>query len=281
MSYNAEISRTNPTCFIFLVDQSTSMIDPIMGVPGNPRKADLVADALNKIIQTLIVSSSKEEGVRRYFQVGGIGYGNQVKSLFDVQFGDQELIWIDDLYANPLRVEDRTRKEPDGAGGIVDVPTKFPVWIEPTADGRTPMCEAFRKTKLILEKWVADHKDSYPPTIFNLTDGEANDGDPRDFASSIRELETNDGNPLIFTLHVSSNQFARQISFPNTPEELPDDPSKIMYDLSSVLTDGMKDTATREFNLNLPDGAKGFVYNGSLDPVLKALEIGTKPSNLR
>ncbi|MCY0933311.1 hypothetical protein [Streptomyces sp. H34-S4] len=29
MPYTAEISRTNPGCFIFLVDQSASMSDPI------------------------------------------------------------------------------------------------------------------------------------------------------------------------------------------------------------------------------------------------------------
>jgi hypothetical protein len=27
MPYNAELSRTNPTCFIFLIDQSSSMAE--------------------------------------------------------------------------------------------------------------------------------------------------------------------------------------------------------------------------------------------------------------
>ncbi len=31
MSYSAEISRNNPTCFLFLIDQSGSMNDPWSG----------------------------------------------------------------------------------------------------------------------------------------------------------------------------------------------------------------------------------------------------------
>ena len=281
MSYQAEISRANPTCFIFLVDQSTSMIDPIMGVPGNPHKAELVADALNKIIQTLIVQSSKDEGIRKYFQIGAIGYGNQVKSLFSDTFGSEELIWIDDLANHPIRVEDRIKKEYDGAGSVIDVNTKFPIWIDPIADGRTPMCAALTKAKLLLEPWINEHMDSYPPTIINLTDGEANDGDPREIANQIIDLKTNDGSVILLTLHVSSNQFSREVNFPNDTEELPDSPSKVMFEMTSPLTENMRNTANQLYNMSLPEGAKGFVYNGSISVILQALEIGTKPANLR
>ena len=39
----------------------------------------------------------------------------------------------------PLRVEQRTRKVDDGAGGLIERPFRFPVWFEPTAGGKTPM----------------------------------------------------------------------------------------------------------------------------------------------
>ena len=71
MPYTAEISRTNPSCFFFLVDQSASMIDPI----GDARasKADVVADALNRLLTELAIRCAKEEGVRDYFYVSVIG----------------------------------------------------------------------------------------------------------------------------------------------------------------------------------------------------------------
>ncbi len=43
MPYSAEISRTNPTCFLFLIDQSGSMGDAVPDQP-NRKKADAVAE---------------------------------------------------------------------------------------------------------------------------------------------------------------------------------------------------------------------------------------------
>lgn len=54
MAYSAEISRTNPTCFLFLIDQSGSMSDPLGG-QSVVRKAGGVADAINKLLQNLII----------------------------------------------------------------------------------------------------------------------------------------------------------------------------------------------------------------------------------
>ena len=70
MSYELAISRANPTCFLFLIDQSGSMMDPIQGIQDNPRKADFIVDLINKTIQTLVLQASKDDGIRRYYQVG-------------------------------------------------------------------------------------------------------------------------------------------------------------------------------------------------------------------
>ena len=51
MPYEAEISRTNPSMFLFLIDQSGSMKDKFGGGTGN--KDEKVADAINKLLQNL------------------------------------------------------------------------------------------------------------------------------------------------------------------------------------------------------------------------------------
>ena len=71
MPYQAEISRENPTCFLFVIDQSGSM-DEITETGRS--KADFVADVLNKTLYTLVTSCSKSDGVRNYFDVGVISY---------------------------------------------------------------------------------------------------------------------------------------------------------------------------------------------------------------
>src|SRR4029078_10025025 len=74
----AEISRTTPTCLLFLVDQSSSMDGPFGGQPGK-KKSEGVADAINRLLQNLVLPRAQADGVRDYFHVGGIGYGAEVR----------------------------------------------------------------------------------------------------------------------------------------------------------------------------------------------------------
>ncbi len=82
MAYSAEISRVNPTCLLFLVDQSGSMSDQFGNSESSLSKADQVATIVNRFLQNLVVRCAKSEGIRDYFEVGVIGYGNSVGFAF-------------------------------------------------------------------------------------------------------------------------------------------------------------------------------------------------------
>ena len=137
--YSAEISRANPTIFVFLLDQSASMQDPIGGAEGQ-RKCDVVADALNRLLSELTVKCAKEEGVRDYFSVSVIGYGgSNVGPALAGPLAGRILVPLSEIAASPARLESRTKKVPDGAGGLVEQEIKFPIWVDPVASGGTPM----------------------------------------------------------------------------------------------------------------------------------------------
>ncbi len=55
MPYTAEISRENPTCFLFLVDQSSSMKDEVSAGDDTQQKAAGVADTINRWLQELSI----------------------------------------------------------------------------------------------------------------------------------------------------------------------------------------------------------------------------------
>src|ERR687884_671993 len=106
MPYQAEISRSNPTCFVFLLDQSGSMSDPFAGSAGRS-KADELATIINRLLASLVIRCSKDEGVRDYFEVGVFGYGGSgVKPVLD----GTPIVPIGRLADEPLRVEDRLQK---------------------------------------------------------------------------------------------------------------------------------------------------------------------------
>jgi hypothetical protein len=279
MSYAAEISRANPACFLFLIDQSGSMSDVFTG-EGAKKKADGVADALNKLLQTLVIRSAKEEGVRDYFHVGVIGYGSSVGPAFGAALSGKELVPISEIANSPVRIDERTKKVDDGAGGLVDQKVRFPIWFDPTTGGGTPMCQALGQGKRILQQWLSQHATSFPPVVIHITDGESTDGDPSQAMRELTSLSSDDGAVLLFNLHLSSNPNAVSTAFPDSPAQLPDQFARVLFEGASVLTPFMR-TVAAEHGFQLGEGAKCFVLNAELVLVIQALDIGTRPSNLR
>lgn len=279
MAYSAEISRGNPTCFVFLIDQSGSMADVFGGGEVNQKKADGVADAVNRMLQNLVIKCAKEEGIRDFFHIGVIGYGAQVGPAFAGTLAGRPLVPISEVGNSPARVEQRNKKVPDGAGGIIDQPIRFPVWFEPVANGATPMSQALGQAKTIVENWLSAHPNCFPPIVINITDGEATDGDPTGAAAEIRNLKSSDGEVLLFNVHLSSQRGA-QIEYPSNSETLPDKFAQQLFQMSSLLPESMLNLAKKE-SMNAGEGSRGFVFNADMVAVIKFLDIGTRPSALR
>jgi hypothetical protein len=279
MAYTAEISRTNPSCFLFLIDQSGSMDDPFAAGEPQRKKADGVADAINRLLQNLVIKCAKSEGVRDYYYAGVLGYGSGVGPAFAGSLAGKELTSISEIAENPARVEERTKKVDDGAGGILDQTVKFPIWFDAIARGGTPMCEALRRAETILSTWVADHPDCFPPIVINITDGESTDGDPTSAAEAVRRVASSDGETLLFNVHLSSHG-AAPIEFPDTETGLPDKSAELLFRTSSLLPSYMQNVARQE-GYSVSDGSRGFVFNADMVSVIRFLDIGTRPSNLR
>lgn len=279
MAYTAEISRQNPSCFLFLIDQSGSMSDKISGTGTS--KAQGVADAVNKLLSNLTIKCAKSEGVRNYYHVGVIGYGSTVGVAFTGAISGKEIVPISEIADNPARIEERSKKVDDGAGGLIEQKVKFPIWFDAKAGGGTPMTKAFAKANQIIDSWLLQHPDCFQPTVIHITDGESTDGDPSDEMRNIIEKMSSDGNILLFNLHLSSNPNARTQEFPSNAEGLPDQYATMLFDAASPLTEFMISIAKNEYSLNVSEGSKGFVLNGDLALIITALDIGTRPSNLR
>jgi hypothetical protein len=265
--------------FLFLIDQSGSMDDAFGAGEGNRKKADGVADAINRLLQNLVIKCAKSEGVRDYYSVGVLGYGGKVTPAFAGALSGRDLVPISEIADNPARIDERSRKVEDGTGGLVDESVKFPIWFDPKAHGGTPMCEAMKRAHAVVSDWISAHQTGFPPIVINITDGESTDGDPTEAAESLTSLSTDDGNVLLFNLHLSSSQ-ATPVVFPDSESGLPDKYAELLFRISSNLPPYMRAAATDE-GLNMSDGAKGFVFNADMISVIRFLDIGTRPSNLR
>lgn len=278
MAYTAEISRTNPSAFVFLVDQSGSMVEPIAGSDGK-RKCDSVADAINRLLHNLIIKCARGEGIRNFYEVCVIGYGAQVGPAFSGPLAGRDIVPLSEVANSPARVEERVKQIDDGAGGVITQKVKFPVWFEPQAKGTTPMGAALDLAHHILSSWVSNHQYSYPPIVINISDGEATDFGPVPQAEALTSLTTVDGNVLLLNCHISS-QPVQPIIFPETDNDLPDEFARTLFQVSSTLPASMRNLARNE-NIMLGENSRGFAFNADLVELIRFLDIGTRASNLR
>jgi hypothetical protein len=278
VAYDAEISRANPTCFVFLIDQSASMEEPI---GGNRRlvKSRAVADALNRLLSELAIKCAKEEGVRDYFHVAVIGYGETVRPALAGPLEGRDLIPLSAVASSPIRIETRPKNMPDGTGGAVTQQVKFPIWVDPKANGGTPMAGALTKAQEIVEGWLERHPDCFPPVVLNLTDGESTDGDPTIPAAFLQRMYSSNGDVLVFNLHVSS-RVSPPITYPGTDAVLPNNFARTLFGMSSDLPEHMR-TYVRQQGFAIAAGARGFVFNADVTSLVQFLDIGTRASDLR
>lgn len=277
MTYTAEISRSTPTAFLFLVDQSGSMEDKMS---SGRSKAQQVADVLNRTLATLITRCTKSEGTRNYFDIGVIAYGDSdAYNGFQGDLGSSILHPISAIEASPLKIEERKKKVDDGAGGYVEQPIKFPVWFEPRANGGTPMCQAITRAAEELVAWCDAHSNCYPPTVLHITDGESTDGDPEQLASQLKKIQTDDGPVLIFNLHVSTSG-ASPVEFPASETTLPDAYSKLLFRMSSQLPEHLiRFAQERGFKVGME--SRGFMFNADAVQIVDFFDIGTRAAQLR
>jgi hypothetical protein len=314
MPYTAAIDRTNPTCFLFLIDQSLSMSESLAGQPGQ-HKMKAAADTVNRVLNNLALRCSQGMNVRNYFDIGILGYGHAQRVEYDETqvygyMGTDE-VWRplgkDDVWdksrlvqsviinvfpgttlewpflsmsevVEAAEIEDRNARESDGEGGTIEVNRKIPVWLQPDAGGHTPMCGALNYTAQSIQQWVALHPDSFPPTVINISDGEATDGDPEPLARQIMDLRTSDGNVLMFNCHLSDIP-AIPVQYPDHERDLPDEYAKRMFRMSSRMPATARNQAAT-LGITVTEESRCYVYNADLVSLVQFLDIGTRGPSL-
>jgi hypothetical protein len=273
MTYEAEISRTNPTCFLFLVDQSGSMAERF-GAEVTKTKAEGVADAINRLLDALVRRCTRGLDVLDRYHVGVVGYGAEIGLGFPGVLGGGVVRSVSDIANNPLRIESRRKLISDGAGGVVEQVVQFPVWFEPLAKGKTPMCQATRIAGEVIGNFICQHPRCFPPIVINITDGKATDGLFETDALNLWRLASEDGNVLLFNVHISARG-ERPILFPCDNLNLSDEYARRLFSVSSPLPKAMLRQA-QVLETSLAEGARGFAFNADLCSVVSFLDIGTR-----
>jgi hypothetical protein len=136
------------------------------------------------------------------------------------------------------------------------------------------MCSALYKAYEIVDQWIKEHPNNFPPIVIHITDGESSEGDPLPYADPLRDLKTEDGNVLLFNCHLSMTK-SDPFLFPHTGEILPDDFARVLFNMSSLLPDKLLGAARTE-GFDLQPGARGLAFNADMVALIKFLDMGTR-----
>lgn len=221
--YTQSITRSHRTAFFLAIDCSGSMAEPIHFRGGRKAKSEVVATIANELLFELIERARRSDGVRDYYDIAVLGYlgDDEVTPLLPDGAAMHTVCELAAMEPR-IRTELLEYRLPDGSISLREIPT--PRWLEPRAEGQTPMCEALRRIRDLASEWVlrSENAESFPPVVFNITDGEATDCDEEELraaAGQIRSLATSDGNVLLVNIHIATAAERHPLLFPEPAEE--------------------------------------------------------------
>ena len=284
-AYTAQITRSTPTAFIFLVDQSVSMNRTTTLLGEEMTLAEAVARIVNNQINELVLRCVKTNEVRHYYDIAVIGYGHEVYSGWNGDLEGRFFVSPQEIKDNPFK-RITTREEVRTRRGVSIKEVERVQWLQARCDGHwTHLHQAFDKAMDLLCDWMIDHheKDCYPPTIINITDGEYNHISQEAIiqkANELKSLFTNDGNVLLFNIHISPTS-SNSVIFPIGINELGGDRfGSTLFNMSSLLPSRYNTDISRVRNdddSNVRHVA--MAQNATLSTLIQLMDIGT-PTNI-
>ena len=279
MNYTQSITRRHRTAFVLAIDQSGSMVEELEFRGRRTSKAAAVAEVANSLLSELLLRATREGEVRDYYDIAVVGYsGEGVHSLLSANETFVPVSALRNAVRNTRRVSIE-RRLPDGQPAFNEVTVSE--WIAPAASGQTPMYEALLYVHDLVEAWCRrpEHRESFPPLVFNITDGEATDCDDaelRAVAGQIKSLRTADGNVLLVNIHIAAGDTPHTVFFPSAEEaSYPNRYAEVLYDCSSPMPEVFNEAIREAKGPGALPPFRGMSFNASAEELITMLNIGS------
>lgn len=243
-------------------------------------KAEVVSMVVGRLIDELILRSHRDGGYRYYYDIALLGYsGESVYSLLgnEIMFYPITILAGREVPRTTYALSYRTLRS-----GNHTFQEEVSLWVEPAAHGATPMYKMICAATELVAEWCAKEENgkSFPPLVFNITDGEASDANYdmlRGAAHRLQNTGTSDGNTLFVNVHISSDTGHAPILFPNIHEvPLSIRHAHLLMDMSSVMPEPLHPYISEcRAGFSKPPYI-AMSYNASMSELVAMLNIGSR-----
>ena len=262
-----------------LLDRSTSMQQMVRFGQMVASKSEVVAYTANALITELLDRCRRSDGIRNYYDIAVVGYCNdRVESLLSDN-GFTSIKELSDRIPEATSIAFESMLE-DGSRMLTR--HRQHRWIEPLAEGNTPMYEALHQARNLVEEWCEQpqNQESFPPIVINITDGEptdCTDNDLLDVCTLIKRTATADGNTLLINIHICTDNSLPSVIFP-MPEELTHAGHKVrlLADCSSTMPEALNNAIHELKGLGATPPYIGMGYNATVVELLSMINIGSR-----
>lgn len=277
--YTQEITRRHRTAFVIMLDRSASMQGRVRFGRMMMTKAEALAYTANTLVTELIDRCRRTDGVRNYYDIAIVGYGGDGVELLPEGEGFRSI----EEFSRRAPLMSRIAFEeilPDGSVAMVEHSREQ--WVEPKAEGTTPMYEAMLRVRDLISEWCSreENRVSFPPIVINITDGEASDcsdAELLDICSQVRAVSTEDGNVLLLNIHITSSDALPSIIFPMADELLAvSRHARTLAECSSLMPDAFSEAIHSLKGAGAVPPYYGMGYNATVVELLSIINIGSR-----
>lgn len=269
-NYSATMSARCPGLICFLLDTSLSMAEPYF---EGTSKAEFAAQGINKAIAELINRCINGDEIRDRCFLSVISYGESDRGQ-EAFLNEHVHGLVSDVAA---KVGDTVEIQVFSMGSWQE---EQPVWVKPRARGRTPMDKAFDAIYDLCKLKLSEEgmENAFPPIVVNITDGAPNSyAAASKAAERLRNLGTNDGNVLLFNVHIAAATEGKEILYPASDDLFRHNQfASFLFSISSPLPPPLMRSA-RQADCDPQPGARGFLFNASPSEFLKLLIFASTP----
>ena len=278
--YTQEITRCHHAAIVIAIDQSSSMGGSININNNEVSKAEVVSMVTGRLIDELILRSRRDNGYRNYYDIALIGYSKD--SVYSLLGDEIAFVPITDLVHRSVRRIPYLLSFNTISEGVRGMCEDVSMWIEPRAEGSTPMYKMINCVIELVRAWCdkEENRESFPPLVFNITDGEASDANYdmlRSAAMRLRKTGTQDGETIFANVHISSDTAHSPILFPSVLEvPLSIRHAHLLMDMSSIIPEQIHSYICNcRRNYSQPPYI-AMSYNSSISELVAMLNIGSR-----
>ena len=258
---------------VLVLDRSVA--DPSGGSLENT--CSRLQDAGNEILKQLSSKQCLDLAIDTAIISYGQGSDGQpdVRGTFEGPLSGRTVVRNSDLPAGAIRVEEAETQVSNGAGGIITIKKKTPIYFDVEPAGGVSPQAAFAAAAAVVGDWRSQHPTGMPPVILHLTRAAQ---DPAEMAAAIAELsslQTSASPALIHNLVITESPH-KALAYPETPADIDGEVLKALWEASSPLPgwERLKE-GKRPY---LTAASRGFVVNGKFDAIADEFNMALAPA---